>query len=407
MEAYNRFLKYVSFPTMSDEASETVPSTEKQLKFGEYLTYELKELGLDDAFMDSNGYVYATLRKNCEKNCPTIGFIAHMDTSPAASDENIRAKIVKYTGEDILLNKDKGIYLRKCDYPYLTDYLGHDLIVTDGTTLLGADDKAGIAEIISAVEYILKNDIPHGDIKIAFTPDEEIGRGADLFDVENFGADYAYTVDGGAMGEIEYENFNAATASVEITGLSIHPGSAKGKMINASHVACEFDALLPIDELPETTEGYEGFHHLVDISGETEKAVLTYIIRDHDEEKFAQKKQDFEKAANILNNKYKEDTVKVTITDSYYNMKKMIEPCMYIVDRAKEAMTKLGITPINVPIRGGTDGARLSYMGLPCPNLCTGGNNFHSRFEFISANDMERITALLAKIMADAVKYEK
>ena len=407
METYNRFLKYVSFPTMSDETSETVPSTAKQKILGEYLVSELKALGLDDASMDSHGYVYATLPKNCEKSCPTIGFIAHMDTSSAASDENIKARLVKYTGEDVLLNEEKGIYLRGADYPYLSNYIGHDLIVTDGTTLLGADDKAGIAEIMSAVEYVIKNDIPHGDIKIGFTPDEEIGRGADLFDVERFAADYAYTVDGGALGEIEYENFNAASALVEIVGLSIHPGTAKGKMINASHVACEFDALLPADELPETTEGYEGFHHLIDIAGETEKATLTYIIRDHDEEKFAQKKQDFEKAADILNQKYTDGTVKVTIADSYYNMKKMIEPCMYIIDRAKEAMTELGITPIAVPIRGGTDGARLSYMGLPCPNLCTGGNNFHSRFEFISANDMDKIASLLARIMAHAVKYEK
>ncbi len=392
---------------MSDEESESVPSTKKQLVLGEYLVSELKDLGLGDAFMDKYGYVYATLPKNCEKDCPTIGFIAHMDTAPAASDENIKARLVKYTGEDILLNEEKNIYLRSCDYPYLKDYVGHDLIVTDGTTLLGADDKAGIAEIIGAVEYITKNNIPHGDIKVAFTPDEEIGRGADLFDVKNFGADYAYTVDGGAIGEIEYENFNAASAKVEIIGLSIHPGSAKGKMINASHVACEFDSLLPADELPETTEGYEGFHYLVDISGETEKASLSYIIRDHDEEKFDLKKKDFEKAADILNKKYGDGTVKVDISDSYYNMKKMIEPCMYIIDRAKEAMTELGITPIIVPIRGGTDGARLSYMGLPCPNLCTGGNNFHSRFEFISANDMNKIASLLAKIMENAVKYEK
>ena len=407
MDTYNRFLKYVSFPTMSDEESESVPSTKKQLKLGEYLVGELKALGLDDAFMDIHGYVYATLPKNCENNCPTIGFIAHMDTSSAASDENIKARLVRYTGEDILLNEEKNIYLSAVDYPYLKDYIGHDLIVTDGTTLLGADDKAGIAEIIGALEYIVENNIPHGDIKVSFTPDEEIGRGADLFDVEGFGADYAYTVDGGAIGEIEYENFNAASARVEITGLSIHPGSAKDKMINAAHVACEFDALLPADELPERTEGYEGFHHLIDISGETEKASLTYIIRDHDEEKFDIKKKDFEKAADILNNKYGEGTVLVTIVDSYYNMKKMIEPCMYIIDRAKEAMESVGITPIIVPIRGGTDGARLSYMGLPCPNLCTGGNNFHSRFEFISANDMDKIASLLAKIMENAVKYEK
>lgn len=407
MEVYKRFLKYVAFPTMSDESSDSVPSSEKQKRLGEYLVKELLSLGLSDAFIDSYGYVYATLKANCSSDCPTVGFIAHMDTSPAASDENIKASVVKYSGGDILLNSKEQIYLSQSDYPYLKNYIGHELIVTDGTTLLGADDKAGIAEIMGALEYIIENSVPHGDIKIAFTPDEEIGRGADHFNIPFFGADYAYTVDGGPLGELEYENFNAASAEVEINGLSIHPGSAKGKMINAPHVACEFDALLPADELPELTELYEGFHHLTDISGETEKATLSYIIRDHDEEKFAQKKRDFEAAAELLNRKYGEGTVKLVICDSYYNMKKIIEPRMYIIDRAKEAMEALGVSPIIVPIRGGTDGARLSYDGLPCPNLCTGGNNFHSRFEFISANDMERITALLAKIMADAVKYEK
>ena len=399
METYNRFLKYVSFPTMSDETSETVPSTAKQKILGEYLVNELKALGLDDASMDSHGYVYATLPKNCENSCPTIGFIAHMDTSSAASDENIKARLVRYTGEDILLNEEKGIYLRSADYPYLSNYIGHDLIVTDGTTLLGADDKAGIAEIMSAVEYIVKNDIPHGDIKIGFTPDEEIGRGADLFDVEKFAADYAYTVDGAALGEIEYENFNAASASVEITGLSIHPGTAKGKMINASHVACEFDALLPADELPETTEGYEGFHHLIDITGETEHAVSKYIIRDHSKEKFAAIKAEFETVAAKLNAKYGQGTVDLTLVDSYYNMKEVLLDKMYVVDRATSAMERLGMEAHAVPIRGGTDGARLSFMGLPCPNLPTGGGNYHSRYEYVSVDAMEKVVDLIIEIV--------
>ena len=334
-------------------------------------------------------------------------FSSTKDCNEKNINENIKAKKVLYSGGDILLNAEKEIYLRESEYPYLASHVGHELIVTDGTTLLGADDKAGIAEIMGALEYVSANNVPHGDIKVAFTPDEEIGRGSDHFDVVGFGADYAYTVDGGPLGELEFENFNAASASVEIKGLSIHPGSAKGKMINASHVACEFDNLLPSDELPELTEGYEGFHHLLRIEGETEGASLTYIIRDHDEEKFAAKKEDFKRAADILNKKYGEGTVSVTLRDSYYNMKKMIEPCMYVVDRAKEAMLELGVEPKVVPIRGGTDGASLSYMGLPCPNLCTGGNNFHSRLEFISVNDMEKIALIVAKIIENAVKYDK
>ncbi len=404
MDARTRFLKYVSFPTMSDESSETVPSTKKQLALAEYLKNEMLSLGLSDATVDKYGYVYASLPKNCETGAPKIGFIAHMDTSPDASDENVKAKIVRYTGEDILLNEEKGIYLSRESYPVLDKYVGSDLIVTDGTTLLGGDDKAGIAEIITALEYIIENNIPHGDIKVAFTPDEEIGRGADCFDVEYFGADYAYTLDGCEIGELEYENFNAASVNVEISGLSMHPGYSKGKMINASRVAIEFDSMLPENELPELTEGYEGFHHLTDISGEIEKATLHYIIRDHDGEKFERKKDDFIKIAEVLNKKYGENTAKLTFTDSYYNMKKMIEPCKYIVTRAEEAMREVGITPITQPIRGGTDGARLSFMGLPCPNLGTGDHNAHSRFEFVSADSMDKIVMLVVKIAENAAK---
>ena len=404
MKAYERFLDYVQYPTMSDEENASCPSTKKQLILAKALVSELKELGLTDASVDKNGYVYATLPKNIEGDFDSIGFIAHMDTSPEASDENIKAKIVDYKGGDILLNKRRNIVMRVCDYPYLEDYIGHHLIVTDGTTLLGADDKAGIAEIITALEKIIESGIPHGKISVAFTPDEEIGRGADLFDVEKFGADYAYTVDGGAIGELEYENFNAASAKIKINGVSIHPGSAKGKMKNASLIACEFNSLLPPDEIPEKTEGYEGFHHLISMSGEIELAKLNYIIRDHDKEKFEKKKADFISSAKAINDKYGNGTLELTLTDSYYNMKEKIEPKMYIVERARDAMLELGITPVVVPIRGGTDGARLSFMGLPCPNICTGGENFHSRFEFISVEAMEKISDIIVKISENVVK---
>ncbi|MBQ2915693.1 MAG: peptidase T [Clostridia bacterium] len=404
MKAYERFLKYVQFPTMSDEESETTPSTAKQLVLAEELKKELLELGLADAHVDEHGYVYATLPANTDKNAPAIGFIAHMDTSSEAADTNIKTAIVDYQGGDILLNEEKNIYMKVSDYPYLENYKGHHLIVSDGTTLIGADDKAGIAEIMTAVEELIKSNKPHGKICVGFTPDEEIGRGADFFDVPKFGADYAYTVDGGALGELEYENFNAASAKITVHGVSIHPGSAKNKMKNASRIATEFDNMLPADEIPEKTEGYEGFHHLISMKGETELATLVYIIRDHDRTKFEAKKADFEKITAELNAKYGDGTVELALKDSYYNMREKIEEHMYVVDRAKEAMRQVGIEPRVMPIRGGTDGARLSFMGLPCPNLCTGGENFHSRFEFVSIESMDKITELLIKIAENAVE---
>ncbi len=403
MRAYERFLDYIKFPTMSNEESESCPSTKKQLKLAQFLVNELLRLGLSDARVDEFGYVYATLPQNCEGEINAIGFIAHMDTSPEACDENIKPAVVEYGGGDILLNEKEDIWLKASDYPYLSDYVGHHLIVSDGTTLLGADDKAGIAEIITALEKIIKSGAPHGRICVAFTPDEEIGRGADKFDVSGFGADYAYTVEGGPIGELEYENFNAASAKVTVHGVSIHPGSAKGRMKNASLIACEFNSLLPKDEIPEKTEGYEGFHHLISMSGEIELAKLSYIIRDHDKERFLEKKRVFEECASSINQKYGEGTLTLELQDSYYNMKEKIEPCMYIVERAKAAMLELDIRPVVVPIRGGTDGARLSFMGLPCPNLCTGGENFHSRFEFVSVEAMEKISDIIVRIIENAV----
>ena len=403
MKTYERFLKYVAVPTMSDSDSKTVPSSAKQLVLAHILKEELMELGLSDARVDDCGYVYASLPANTDKEINTIGLIAHMDTSSEASDTDIKTKIVEYKGGDILLNEEKCIYMTLADYPYLTKYEGQNLIVTDGTTLLGADDKAGIAEIMTALEKIITSGMPHGKICIGFTPDEEIGRGANHFDVKGFAADYAYTVDGGAIGELEYENFNAAGASITIHGRSIHPGSAKDKMKNAASIACEFNAMLPANEVPEHTEGYEGFHHLSSISGATELAKLDYIIRDHDKVKFEEKKQQFIDVTNAINAKWGEGTAELNMKDSYFNMKEKIEPHMYIVDRAKKAMEDVGITPNIVPIRGGTDGARLSFMGLPCPNLCTGGENFHSRFEFVSVESMEKISDMLVKIIENSV----
>ncbi len=403
MRAYERFLKYVAYPTMSCEGAGKTPSSDKQLVLARALYDELIDLGLSDVTLDEYGYLYATLPANTDKECNTIGFIAHMDTSSEASDENIKARVVEYNGGDILLNKDKAIYMKVSDYPYLEGYKGQSLIVTDGTTLLGADDKAGIAEIITAVERLKNENIPHGKIRIAFTPDEEIGEGADHFNVELFGADYAYTVDGGELGELEYENFNAASCRVKINGVSIHPGSAKDRMKNAARIAGEFDTALPQDEIPERTEGYEGFHHLLSVEGECESATLVYIIRDHDREKFEAKKREFLRVAAEFNERYGEGAVELTLRDSYYNMRKKIEDNMFIIERARAAMLSLGVTPIVVPIRGGTDGARLSFMGLPCPNICTGGANFHSRFEFVSVNSMDKITDIIAKIATDAV----
>ena len=397
-----RFLRYVSYDTMSDEFSETCPSSDKQKLLGAALVEEMKEMGIEDARMDENGYVYGTVPG--DPALPTIGLIAHMDTSPDAAGADIKARIVEYTGQDVCLNEEKGIYLREEDYPALRNHVGKHLIVTDGTTLLGADDKAGVAEIMAAAEYLLEKGGSHATLKIGFTPDEEIGRGADRFDVAGFGADYAYTADGGPVGEIEYENFNAASAKAVFRGLNIHPGSAKDKMVNSQHIAMEFQSLLPVQQRPEYTEGYEGFIHLTDMEGQVERSVLRYIVRDHDLEKFQAKKAVLAAAAEFINRKYGEGTVELTVKDSYYNMKKCIEPCMYVVERAMKAMEAVGMEPKAVPIRGGTDGARLSYEGLPCPNLCTGGENYHGRFEYIPVEDMERCVQMLVKILTDAGK---
>ena len=398
MTVYERFLKYVSYPTTSDENNEKCPSTEGQRVLANELCRELLDIGLTDARVDENGYVYASIPANCE-GMPAIGFIAHMDTASDAPGENIKAQMIEYKGGDITLNAEQGILLKLSDYPYVGELAGQRLILTDGTTLLGADDKAGVAEIMAAAEKLVCADFPHGKISIGFTPDEEIGRGADLFDVEGFGAEYAYTLDGGGLGEIEYENFNAASAVVKVHGRAIHPGSAKDKMINAVRIAAEFDSMLSPDEIPEKTEGYEGFHHLLSLEGETEEAVSKYIIRDHSKEKFLAIKAEFESVADALNKKYGEGTVELILRDSYYNMKEVLLDKMYVVDRATAAMERLGMKPFSVPIRGGTDGARLSFMGLPCPNLPTGGGNFHSRFEYVSVDAMEKIVDLVIEIV--------
>ena len=392
-----RFLRYVKFDTMSDEYSDTCPSTAGQRTLGAALVEEMRAIGIQDAHMDEHGYVYGTVPG--DPNLPTIGLIAHMDTSPDASGADIKAKIISYEGGDVLLNEEKNIVMREKDYESLKNHRGKHLIVTDGTTLLGADDKAGIAEIMTAAEFLLTTRMNHATVRIGFTPDEEIGRGADLFNVAQFGADYAYTVDGGAIGEMEYENFNAASATVVVNGLNIHPGSAKDKMVNSQYIAMEYQSLLPALQKPEHTEGYEGFIHLTDMAGEVEKTTLRYIIRDHDMEKFQEKKAVMQAAADALNEKYGAGTVELTVKDSYYNMREKIEPCMYIVERATEAMKAVGIEPKIVPIRGGTDGARLSFMGLPCPNLCTGGENFHGRYEYIPVEDMEKVVQILVGLL--------
>ena len=393
----DRFLRYVAFDTQSDEMSETCPSTDKQKVLGAALVEEMLSIGIADAYMDENGYIYGTVPG--DPSLPTIGLIAHMDTSPDCSDTDVKTKIVEFTGADICLNEEKQIYLKSSEYPGLMEHVGKHLIVTDGTTLLGADDKAGIAEIMTVAEALLQSKEKHATLKIGFTPDEEIGRGANRFNVATFAADYAYTVDGGTIGELEYENFNAAGAKVEFIGRNIHPGSAKNQMVNSQYIAMEFQSLLPAAQKPEHTEHYEGFIHLAAMEGEVEKSTLHYIIRDHDAEKFQQKKSVMAAAAAFLNAKYGEGTVNLMLRDSYYNMREKIEPCMFIVERAKKAMEAVGIQPLTVPIRGGTDGARLSYMGLPCPNLCTGGANYHSRFEYVPVEDMEKITQMLFRLL--------
>ena len=393
----DRFLRYVRFDTTSDDGSKSCPSTPKQKLLGQALVDEMRAIGIQDARMDENGYVYGTVPG--EKSLPVIGLIAHMDTSSAASGANVQAKVVDYSGGDILLNAQQGIYLRESEYASLTRNRGKRLIVTDGTTLLGADDKAGIAEILTAAQILLEEGGTHATLKIGFTPDEEIGRGADRFDVAGFGADFAYTVDGGSLGELEYENFNATSAKLTVYGLSIHPGSAKNKMVNSQYIAMEFQSLLPRAQKPEHTEGYEGFIHLQDMHGDVEKSVLRYIVRDHDRKLLEEKKQCMMDAAAYLNQKYGDGTVVLELEDSYRNMREMIEPHMEIVDRAVKAMEEVGIAPKIVPIRGGTDGARLSYEGLLCPNLFTGGENFHGRFEYIPVEDMEQCVKMLVTLL--------
>ena len=392
-----RFLRYVGFDTTSDEFSETCPSTSKQRVLGQALAEEMLSMGIADAHMDENGYVYGTVPG--DKNLPVIGLITHMDTAPDASGANIQAKVISYEGGDILLNAEQGIFLRESEYESLKRNRGKHLIVTDGTTLLGADDKAGIAEILTAAQTLLTEGGVHATLKIGFTPDEEIGRGADRFDVAHFGADYAYTADGGTIGELEYENFNAASAKVTVHGLNIHPGSAKNKMVNSQYIAMEFQSLLPQAQKPEYTENYEGFIHLTDMKGEVERSILRYIVRDHDKTLFEEKKQLMTAAAEYLNRKYGDGTVELELKDSYYNMREKIEPHMEIVDRAKRAMAAVGMEPKTVPVRGGTDGARLSYEGLLCPNLCTGGENYHGRFEYIPVEDMEKCVAMLVALL--------
>ncbi|HOK49593.1 MAG: peptidase T [Sedimentibacter sp.] len=398
MKVHERLLNYVKIDTQSVPGSDKIPSSEKQKELGRFLVEEMKSMGIEDAYMDDNGYVYGTVKGNTD--APVIGFIAHMDTSPDMSGTNVKPKIIyNYDGSDIILNEEKQIVMDTKTFDHLLKYRGQDLIVTDGTTLLGADDKAGIAEILTMAEYFIKNPhIKHGTIKIGFTPDEEVGRGADLFNIKEFGADYAYTVDGGELGELEYENFNAASAKVIINGANIHPGTAKNKMKNSILIGMEFHGMLPVYETPENTEGYEGFSLLTDMSGNIEKTTLKYIIRDHDMDKFKVKKERFKKIAAYLNDKYGQGTVELSLEDSYYNMKEKILPHMYIIDNAIQAMKNIGIEPKVVPIRGGTDGARLSYMGLPCPNLCTGGHNYHGKFEYIPIQSMEKVVELLIEI---------
>ncbi|WP_304209065.1 peptidase T [Phocaeicola plebeius] len=400
MTVIERFLKYVTFDTQSDESTGVTPSTPKQMVFAQYLKTELEELGLKDISLDENGYLFATLPSNVDHEVPVVGFIAHMDTSPDMSGENVKPRIVeKYDGKDIPLCAEENIILSPANFPELLDHVGEDLIVTDGHTLLGADDKAGIAEIVGAVAYLIAHpEIKHGDIRIGFNPDEEIGLGAHKFDVEKFGAKWAYTMDGGEVGELEFENFNAAAAKIRVKGRNVHPGYAKNKMINSLLVANEYASLLPADETPGTTEGYEGFYHLIGMEGEVENTVLSYIVRDHDREKFEARKQALLDYAARLNEKYGEGTVTVELKDQYYNMRQQVKPLMHIIDIAFAAMQEAGVTPKVKAIRGGTDGAQLSFKGLPCPNIFAGGLNFHGRYEFVPVQSIEKAMNVVVKI---------
>lgn len=397
-DAEQRFLKYISFPTKSEENKQNIPSTPEQFALGKYLVEEMKSIGIKDAFIDENCYVYGTIEKNSDIKS-TVGFIAHVDTSPDFSGKDIKPKTIEYNGGDIVLNKELNIVMSESDFPRLKNYIGQKLIVTDGTTLLGADDKAGIAEIMGAAKEIIESGLPHGTIKIAFIPDEEVGRGADLFDVKGFGCDFAYTIDGGELGEIEYENFNAASLTVNIQGVNIHPGTAKNKRLNSIIIAHEYASLLPAYQRPEHTENYEGFFHLNKIEGNVENTVMHYIIRDHDQTFFENKKQLALQAAEYINQKYNKKPISVEIKDSYYNMKEKVLPHMEIVKMIEDAMIQNGVEPKVIPIRGGTDGAQLSYKGLPCPNICVGGENFHGKYEFVSIDSMEKIKDIIKTLM--------
>lgn len=398
MNVVDRFLRYVKFDTQSDELTNLTPSTPGQMVFAKYLKEELEELGLTEITLDDNGYLMATLPANTDEAVPTIGFIAHLDTSPDMSGRNVCPRMVDYNGGDIVLNEEKNIVMSPAQFPELNDYVGQSLIVTDGNTLLGADDKVGIAEIVTAIKYLKNNpSIKHGKIRIAFNPDEEIGQGAHKFDVDLFGADWAYTMDGGAIGELEFENFNAAVARITFTGRNVHPGYAKGKMINSIRVANQFAIMLPRWETPEHTQDYEGFYHLVGIEGSVEQTVMTYIIRDHDRDRFERRKKELEHLTRKINNEFP-GVAAIEIKDQYYNMREKIEPLMHIIDLAKQAMENMGVTPKVQPIRGGTDGAQLSFKGLPCPNIFAGGLNFHGRFEFVPVPSMEKATEVIVEI---------
>lgn len=397
-----KFLRYIAVDTMSEPEKETIPSTEKQKDLAKMLAEELRSMGANEVKMDEHGYVYGTIPATCtDKKIPVLGFIAHMDTAPAYSGANVKPQIVKnYDGGTILMNQNTGLSMGPEQYPDLLRYVGQDLITTDGTSLLGADDKAGVAEIMALAQYLLEHpEISHGEIKVGFTPDEEVGRGAELFDIEGFGADVAYTVDGGRLGELEYENFNGASGKVIVNGLSIHPGTSKGRMKNAILMAMEFQNMLPVFDNPMYTEDYEGFFHLSDISGTVEKVMMDYIIRDHDWDKFQEKKIYMQRVVDYMNQKYGQGTIELLMKDSYYNMKEKLKDHMYLIDIARSAMEEMEIEPVITPIRGGTDGAVLSYRGLPCPNLCTGGHNFHGKFEYISVQALEKVTELLCTIV--------
>ena len=407
MDITERFINYTKFDTQSAEDSDCVPSTKKQLVFAEYLKKELEREGLDDVELDEKGYIYATLKANTKGKIPTIGFISHYDTSPDCSGADIKAQIVRnYDGSDILLSE--GIVSSPKKFPELLQHIGEDLIVSDGTTLLGADDKAGIAEIVQAMVYLQQHkDIKHGKIRIAFNPDEEIGMGAHHFDVEKFGCQWAYTMDGGDLGELEFENFNAASAKITIHGLSVHPGYAKGKMINASALAAELACMMPADETPETTEGYQGFYHLLGIQSSVEHAKMSYIIRDHDRDRFDDRKRFMQICVQKMNERYGEGTVEIDIRDQYYNMKEKIDPEMHVIDLVLKAMQATGVAPKVKPIRGGTDGAQLSYRGLPCPNIFAGGVNFHGPHEFVSIQSMEKAMQVIVKICEMTAAYNE